>query len=649
MSDERGATQPTSVPDQRSNIRRKFYNAVAVHGWRRRKGVGDIATLAAPPVLPRVGADTTDDALVAAARRGDDLAFEQLYHRYQRRIAAYVHGMVKDHGRAEDITQEVFMSALRRMRETERPIVFKPWIYEIAKNACIDAFRRSRRTEEVSYDADDGLGAADHLKLVSSTPEPDAAADTRKALEDLRGAFGGLSESHHDILVMRELEGLSYREIGERLGMSRPSVESTLFRARRRLSEEYEELASGKRCSRFQELIAQAADVHVRLGARDERKMSRHVSHCQACRRVAGLAGIDVAALAAGRGLREKIAALLPLPAFLKRRWFGGDGSLANLSASAGQYAEPMAGWVKAAAVAATVALAGAGAGAVTSQGDSTPSGPEPASSATSERGSAAAKAGARDRGAAPSGFTSTATGRTGARPAQGAGTSSGSGAAGSTSNPSSGPSAGTPDAADGARKTVGGTGDAAAGAVKKTTGAVTKTVGGVTKTVNGVTQTTGAVVNGTTGAVKKTVDRTTGAVTNTVKKTTGAATGTVNKTTGTATGAVDNTVKKTTGAVNKTTGAVTGAVDKATNGATSGVSSTVNKTAGAATGAVDKTTTTVTGAANKATGAATGTVDKTVGSTAGAVNTTATTATGAVKDTVGTATGVAGGLLGGK
>ena len=70
--------------------------------------------------------------------------------------------MVKDHGRAEDITQEVFISALRRMRETERPIAFKPWIYEIAKNACIDQFRRSRRAEEVSFDAGEGLGGADH-------------------------------------------------------------------------------------------------------------------------------------------------------------------------------------------------------------------------------------------------------------------------------------------------------------------------------------------------------------------------------------------------------------------------------------------------------------------------------------------------------
>src|SRR3954453_21745379 len=100
-----------------------------------------------PPIsaAPETAEGPGDATLVAAVRRGDDRAFEQLYSRYQRRISSYVFGMVKDHGRAEDITQEVFISALRRMRETDRAIAFKPWIYEIAKNACIDQFRRSRR------------------------------------------------------------------------------------------------------------------------------------------------------------------------------------------------------------------------------------------------------------------------------------------------------------------------------------------------------------------------------------------------------------------------------------------------------------------------------------------------------------------------
>src|SRR5213078_4843006 len=112
--------------------------------------------------------------------------------------------------------------------------------------------------EEVSYDADEGLGAADYGRLVSTDAMPEAELESKQQLDHLRGAFGGLSETHHEILVMRELEGLSYREIGERLGMSRPSVESTLFRARKRLTEEYDELVSGERCLRIQGIIATA-------------------------------------------------------------------------------------------------------------------------------------------------------------------------------------------------------------------------------------------------------------------------------------------------------------------------------------------------------------------------------------------------------
>src|SRR5690349_13531996 len=94
----------------------------------------------------------SEHELVAAVRSGDDGAFGELYARYRSRIGSYVFGMVGDHGRAEDISQEVFISALRRMRENGRPIAFKPWIYEIAKNACIDEFRRTRRAQEVSLE-----------------------------------------------------------------------------------------------------------------------------------------------------------------------------------------------------------------------------------------------------------------------------------------------------------------------------------------------------------------------------------------------------------------------------------------------------------------------------------------------------------------
>ena len=306
----------------------------------------------------------SDHSLVAAVRRGDDRAFEVLYQRYCRRIQAYVCGMVKDHQRAEDVTQEVFVSALRRMRATERPIAFKPWIYEIAKNACIDQFRRSKRAEEISFDADEGLAPSDYGRLVSKEPVPDVAVAHKQQLADMVGAFGGLSEAHHQILVLRELEGLSYREIGERMGMSRPAVESTLFRARRRLSEEYDELASGQRCLRIQGIIATATSG--RLGARDTRRLARHVAHCQPCRRQALAAGVDEA-LVARRPVRErvaeKVAALFPVPLLLRARRDGSsDGWTSHLPLMSDHAA---AGGAKLATVAALV-VAGLGAGAAT-------------------------------------------------------------------------------------------------------------------------------------------------------------------------------------------------------------------------------------------------------------------------------------------
>jgi RNA polymerase sigma factor (sigma-70 family) len=317
--------------------------------------------------------DAEDFDLVAQVRAGDDRAFEALYARYQPRITAYVRGMVHDHGRAEDITQEVFISALRRMRGTDTPIAFKPWIYEIAKNACIDAWRRSRNANEVSFDAQDGLGADDHGRLADPGASPDSAVDNKDALDNLCGAFGGLSQTHHEILVMREFEGLSYREIGERLGMSRPGVESTLFRARRRLSEEYEELVSGERCLRVQKIIdtsgARAA------GVRDQRRMARHLSHCQPCRRYAHQAGVDLG-VPARPAAAAKIAGWVPLPLFLRRRWGGEEasgviahshqGSLTQWTTSVAGSFDPAAfsGFSKAVATVATVAVASVGAGA---------------------------------------------------------------------------------------------------------------------------------------------------------------------------------------------------------------------------------------------------------------------------------------------
>ncbi|HEY6396640.1 MAG TPA: RNA polymerase sigma factor, partial [Solirubrobacteraceae bacterium] len=331
----------------------------------------------APPVT-RAAPTATDQQLVAAARKGDDRAFEELFSRYRVRISNYVLGMVGDHARAEDITQEVFISVLRRLRGTERPIAFKPWLYEIAKNACIDEFRRKRRRPEVPLDAD-GETVPGELELPAGGLAPDKAVENRQQIDRLRGAFYGLSRDHHKILLMRELEGRSYVEIGERMDMSRSMVESTLFRARRRLGEEYNELESGRRCHDVRGAIDRVLErPGTRVGIRQRRQIALHVAHCDLCRRYARASGLDESYFKA-QTLAEKIAALLPFPWLWGRRKRddddkkGAPGASAAFAArgmqAASKVAEPLASAGSsgrpAAAVIAAIALTTAGGGVV--------------------------------------------------------------------------------------------------------------------------------------------------------------------------------------------------------------------------------------------------------------------------------------------
>jgi RNA polymerase sigma factor (sigma-70 family) len=308
-------------------------------------------------LIATAGCEAADAELVAAVRAGDDSAFEELYRRYQPRIARFVCSMLHDAARCEDVAQEAFLSALRRMRETDAEINFKPWIYQIARNAAIDSYRRNSHAVEVSMDADDGLRASDRTRLVGLEGSPDAALITKERLDHLQGAFDELSDVHTRVLVMRELEGMSYREIGQKLDLTRPAVESALFRARRRLESEYAELSEGRRCEAMEGTIARIAQG-VQRGA-EEHRLARHARRCHSCRRRARELGIEP--LSALGALRQKAAALLPLPWLMRRS--GGDGGGITGFFGGGANAAPLA--ERAAALVAVAALAGAGGAAL--------------------------------------------------------------------------------------------------------------------------------------------------------------------------------------------------------------------------------------------------------------------------------------------
>jgi RNA polymerase sigma factor (sigma-70 family) len=308
-------------------------------------------------LIATAGSEATDSDLVAAVRAGDDKAFEALYQRYFPRISGFVCRMLHDAAGCEDVAQEAFMSALRRMRATDAEINFKPWIYQIARNAAIDAHRRRSHAVEVSMDADDGLRASDRTRLVGLDGGPDSAIITKERLNHLQGAFDELSDVHTRVLVMRELEGMSYREIGQQLDLTRPAVESALFRARRRLENEYTELSEGRRCEAMrQTMMRMATGTHK---ASEEHRLARHAKRCHDCRRRAREMGIEP--LTTLGTLRQKAAALLPVPWLFRRS--GDGGSWFTGLFSTGANAAPLA--ERAAALVAAAALVGAGGAAV--------------------------------------------------------------------------------------------------------------------------------------------------------------------------------------------------------------------------------------------------------------------------------------------
>ncbi len=299
-----------------------------------------------------VEASTSDSELVARVRAGDDSAFEELYRRYHAVIVAFVRGRIGDGAAAEDVAQDAFTSALRRLRLTDAEVAFRAWIYEIARNASIDFHRRRSRVSEVSIDTGAPMAAADSARLVGMRT-PDACVLGRERFEHLRGALAELSETHNRVIVLRELEGLSYNQIGERMALSPSAVESTLFRARRKLEHEYAELDSGRRCRVVDAAITRLADGEG--SQRDLWRLSRHARRCAGCRRRARSQGVDPV-----EGRDAWAAALLPLPAFLRGRG-GGGGGTASFTSVMPTLELPASIAGKALAVLATALLVGGG------------------------------------------------------------------------------------------------------------------------------------------------------------------------------------------------------------------------------------------------------------------------------------------------
>ncbi len=190
-----------------------------------------------PPTPP----ESNDRALVRSAQRGDAGAFRVLVERYQRRIYQLALGMVKDPDEAMDIVQETFVRVHKYLPSFKGDSSFFTWTYRIATNLCLDAARKRGRTERVDLEEGEAEVEAGMDPPSAALAGPQRAALNNELKEKLDEALASLSENHRAILVLREVEGLSYEELAKVLGIRKGTVMSRLFHARLKMQNKLRE------------------------------------------------------------------------------------------------------------------------------------------------------------------------------------------------------------------------------------------------------------------------------------------------------------------------------------------------------------------------------------------------------------------------
>lgn len=174
----------------------------------------------------------TEQELVSRARAGDTAAFEQLMLDSQDRVYTLCLRMTGDREDALDLAQETFFNAWRGLGSFQGNSSFSTWVYRLASNACIDFLRKRKRRQqgESPHSLDDEEAPLPEPADPRGSPEEELERkELRRAVE--RG-LQALPDHHRQVLVMRELSGMSYQEIGAVLDLDLGTVKSRIARAR---------------------------------------------------------------------------------------------------------------------------------------------------------------------------------------------------------------------------------------------------------------------------------------------------------------------------------------------------------------------------------------------------------------------------------
>ncbi len=178
-------------------------------------------------------ARSLDSTLVQQTLSGDAAAFEELVERYQGRLFALARHYTRNAVDIEDMVQDTFLKAYRRLDSFDHRSSFYTWIYRIATNTILDVLKRRGRSPIRAVEDPEVIGEVAPV----DAPTPTADLEASELTEVTRKVLDELPEIFKAVLVMREFDGLAYQEIADNLGISIGTVESRLFRARARFKD----------------------------------------------------------------------------------------------------------------------------------------------------------------------------------------------------------------------------------------------------------------------------------------------------------------------------------------------------------------------------------------------------------------------------
>ena len=179
-----------------------------------------------------------DSALIQAVLDGDPSAYRGIVERYQSRIYSVVYGMLRNPEDSKEVAQEAFVKAYQKLSTFRLESKFYTWLCRIAINLSIDLLRKRKRRDHSEFD--EGIGARDssgEILDMYNSERPDKALERSELHTKIIQEVEKLPAEQKQAIVLREIDGLSYREISEIMNIPEGTVMSRLFYARKKLQE----------------------------------------------------------------------------------------------------------------------------------------------------------------------------------------------------------------------------------------------------------------------------------------------------------------------------------------------------------------------------------------------------------------------------